>query len=204
MSARAVIIASGVRRRSLNIPGEREFERRGIIRSGAEDPSVVRGKRVLIVGGGDAALENALILSKHAESVQVAFRRKQPTARQEFVNDAQKNSRITLLPRTIVRSIGGDDIVKFAELECVGTKDVRKEPIDVVLIRIGFEPNSEFIRSLVNCDDGGYIQVDSSCRTSREVIYAVGDVANPVAPTIATAVGTGAIAAKSIFSMLRA
>ena len=201
--SRALVIATGVRRRKLGIPGEDEFVGKGIIASGAGNKDLARGKHVLIVGGGDAAIENALILSDVAAGVKVAFRRERSTARSEFLNDVAARDNITLVPNTALKSIGGDAVVSHVELEKVGTQQVRREPVDTVLIRIGVEPNSEMVRDVVELDDRGYILVDSICQTSAAGIFAAGDVANPISPTISTAAGTGATAAKTIYSFLK-
>jgi len=202
IAAQAIVVATGVRRRRLGIPGELEFSGKGILESGARDLAIVGGKRVLIVGGGDAAFENALILSEVAESVTVVFRKPTSRARNEFQVAAASRTNITLLAETRVANIVGGDSISGVELENLSTGCNWTEPVEAVLIRIGVEPNSEFVRELVACDEHGYIGVDGSCETSVRGIYAIGDVAYPRAPTIGTAAGSGAIAAKAIGSFL--
>jgi thioredoxin reductase (NADPH) len=158
----------------------------------------VKGKKVLIVGGGDAAFENALILSKFASSVTVAFRKPTPSARREFVDAAALGENIRLLPSTVLDRISGDDVVEVVELTN-HSGEARIEDVDAVLIRIGVVPNSEIVQGIVDLDDCLYIKVDQTGATSVRGIYAVGDVANPCSPTLSTAVGTGATAAKAIF-----
>jgi thioredoxin reductase (NADPH) len=195
---KAIIIATGVRRRKLNVPGEEEFKGKGILESGAKEPEKVAGKNVVIVGGGDAAIENALILSDHADRVTVVHRRESFRARAEFLNAARSISNIEL--RT------SKEIVGFSGKDRVSTVDTRDrafgeiEPIaaDAVLIRIGSEPNTDMFRGKIETDDDGYIVVSAVCETSAANIFAVGDVANPLSQNLSTASGNASTAVSHI------
>jgi thioredoxin reductase (NADPH) len=202
LSASTVIIATGVRRRSLGIPGENHFRGKGIVESGSKDKQLLHGKKVLIIGGGDAAFENALIVADVAESVAVAYRRMQPTARPAFVEEVAKRPNIKLLPATVLTRIGGDSFVETAQLKDLSGV-IRTEAADAILIRIGVVPNSELVEGILDRDEAGYIDVDHTGRTSCANVYAVGDVANRCSPTLSTAVGTAATAVKSIFDSIR-
>lgn len=202
LSASAIIVATGVRRRELAIPGERRFIGKGILRSGAKEANLVRGSRVVIIGGGDAALENALILSKFASTVYVVHRRGEFTARKEFLEEARQNRQIEFFPETNVVAIGGDSAVRNVVLHKNGTGQEGVLAVDNVLIRIGVQPNTELLRDQLDLDQRGYIIVNSRCETSRQGIYACGDVANPTSLTLSTAAGTGSTAAKNIAEML--
>jgi len=197
---KALIIATGVRRRRLQIPGEDWLQGKGVLPSGVRDKELVRDKRVLVVGGGDAAIENAILLSEVAKSVTVAYRRPALTARQEFCDRAADHATITLLPETKLTRVLGESSVTGVELVNRSTGHKWIEEVDAVLIRVGFEPNSELVRDVIDLDDLGYIRVNESCKTNIADVYAVGDVANPIAPTISSASGMGATAAKTIFS----
>ena len=201
LGCRAIILATGVRRRRLGIPGETELVGKGVLESGSRDKHLVAGKDVLIVGGGDAAFENASIVSEFARSVRVVYRRPEPTAREEFVDKARRLSNVALVPSTRVTAIHGDVNVTTAELEDdAGNR--RTEPADAVLIRVGVEPNSELASGTLDLDDAGYVKVDHTGQTSLDLVYAVGDVANRNSPTLSTAAGTGATAVKAIFPLL--
>ena len=204
LSAAAIIIATGVRRRKLNIPGEEEFRGRGILESGVGEKRRVEGKRVLIVGGGDAAIENALILSEVAAAVKVAHRSPTLGARPEFAEALTEHENLTLLSQSVVLRILGDSRISAVELKNISTEHAWIEPVDALLIRIGVEPNSDLVRGVIDCDASGYIRVNALCETNISNIFAVGDVANPLALTINSAAGTGATAAKAIFHSLRA
>ena len=200
--SKAIVLATGVRRRHLDIPGENEFRGKGILESGARDRQLTLGKRVMIVGGGDAAMENALLLSEFATEVLVAFRRKEPTARSEFVESARGRNNIRLLSDTVVTTISGNAKIESAELKNIRDDHTSREAVDAVLIRIGVEPNSELLDGKVELDERGYVVVNGLAETDLSGIFAVGDVANPIAPTLNTAAGTGATAAKSAFSYI--
>jgi thioredoxin reductase (NADPH) len=197
-----LVIATGVRRRKLNIEGEDRFRGRGILVSGKKDIEKVKGKEVCIVGGGDAALENALILSEQASKVFLVHRREDFRARNEFVEGVKKNGKIELLTNTVVRKISGRSCVEAVELENLITKKKFSLSVQSVLIRIGVEPNTELFAGQLEMDQFGYIKVDSNCETSLKGIFAVGDVANPLSPTISTAIGTGTTAIKVISSLI--
>lgn len=192
-SARAIVIASGIRRRKLNVEGENEFQDKGIITSGKRDAQQARGKKVLIIGGGDAAFENALILAETAKSVTLAYRGKTFRARKEFVEQVSKNPKIKILTETNVRRILGENTVEAVEFD-----NGERQSFEIILIRIGVEPNTEFLRGIIELDSQGYIKINENCETGVKNIYAVGDVANPLSPTISSAVGMGATAVKLI------
>ena len=197
IQAKAIILAMGVRRRRLNIPGESEFAGKGILTSGAKEQLSLKGKRVAIVGGGDAAFENALILSKGAKRVYLIHRRAEFRARPEFVSRVQNNKRIEIVNDSLVTSIAGDDRLRSICVKEKMSGALRDLEVDALLIRIGVQPNSELARGKVTLDAAGYIIVDSRCQTSQPNLFAVGDIANPLSPTLATSAGTGASAAQS-------
>jgi len=200
--ARKIIIATGVRRRKLNVEGEEKFAGRGIIESGRRDADSVRNKKVCIIGGGDAALENALILSEKASHVTLVHRRESFRARSQFTEQVKKNLKVKILTETAVRKFFGDERIEAIELENLKTKRIMKKDVEAILIRIGVEPNTDFLGEQIDLDEQGYIKINRNCETNVEGVYAVGDAANPIAPTVSTAVGTGATAAKAIFARL--
>ena len=198
----AVIIATGLRRRRLGIPGETDFEGRGIIESGARDRHHFAGKDVCVIGGGDAAAENALMLAEVCPTVTLVHRGKKMRARREFAEQLPTNSCITVFPESVVQRIIGGDWIDAVEIERAGAIKPFQMAVQGVLIRIGFEPNTDSIRGQLEIDEQGYVIVGSQQETSVSNVFAIGDVANPLAPTIAGAVGAGVTAAKVIASRL--
>ncbi len=203
LAAKSLIIATGVRRRTLGIEGEDRFKDKGILSSGKRDKDLVYGKTVLIIGGGDAALENSLILAETAAKVYVAHRRKEFRARSEFIEAAKVNKKIEFLYETSLKKIIGNEKIESVELKNINENENYSLPIDAVLFRLGVEPNTSFLGEQIAKDKNGYIIIDSFCATNIKGIYAVGDVANPISPTISSAVGMGATSIKAIYSQLK-
>lgn len=202
VKAIAIIIATGLRRRKLGIPGEDEFTGRGMIESSADRPAFA-GKDVCVIGGGDAAAENALLLAEVCPTVTLVHRGKKLRARREFTEQLHTNHCITVFPESVVRRILGHERVEAVEIERAGAIKPFQMAVQGVIVRIGFQPNTDLFRDQLEMDDRGYVIISSEQETSIENVFAVGDVANPVSPTISSAVGAGATAAKVIASRLQ-
>ena len=200
--AQAIIVATGIKRRKLNIEGEEKFQNKGIIRSGKRDEDFVKGKTVVIIGGGDAAFENALILAKTAAKVFLVHRGKYFRARKEFIEKVSTHPKVEILTETVVTKFVGSKQIEAIELKNLKTNETKILATQAILIRIGVAPETETFREKIELDEQGYIKIDSRCETSARGVFAVGDAANPTAPTISTAVGMGATSAKAIFAEL--
>jgi thioredoxin reductase (NADPH) len=200
----AIVIATGVRPRELGVPGEKEFIGKGMIESGARDRQLFAGKDVCIVGGGDAAVENALLLAEVCPTVTLVHRGKKLRARREFAEQLQPNNRITVFTESVLTRILGKEEVEGVEIQRKEGLKPFQLAVRGVLIRIGVEPNTELFREQIATDEKGYITVNSQHETSVPMVFAVGDVSNPIAPTISSATGAGATAAKVIASRLNA
>lgn len=201
--AKSIIIATGVSRRKLNIEGENKFLGKGIIKSGKRDGKLVKGKIAAVIGGGDAAFENAFILSEFASKVFLIHRSDEFKARLEFVDKVKDKSNIEIITNTKVEKITGEEFVSSVKLENAKNGKSHQCAVDFVLTRIGVEPNTNMFTDKIKLDAKRYIETDNQCQTNLEDIYAVGDVANPVAPTISSATGMGVTAVKSILSKIK-
>src|SRR5882672_4604310 len=195
LRAIAIVVATGLRRRKLGIPGEDEFIGRGMIDSSADRQSFA-GKDVCVIGGGDAAAENALLLAEVCPTVTLVHRGKKLRARREFTEQLHTNHCITVFAESVVRRIIGHEQVEAVEIERGGAIKPFQMAVQGVIVRIGFEPNTESFCDQIDLDERGYVLINGAQETSLENVFAVGDVANPLAPTISSAVGAGATAAR--------
>ena len=202
LQAIAIIIATGLRRRKLGIPGEDEFRKRGLIESATRDRETLAGKDVCVIGGGDAAAENALLLAELCPTVTLVNRGKKLRARREFAEQLHTNHCITVFPESTVQRILGNEHVEAVEIERIGAIKPFQMAVQGVLVRIGFEPNTELFRDQLEMDERGYAVINGQQETNVTNVFAIGDVASSLAPTISGAVGSGATAAKVIGSRL--
>lgn len=198
----AIILATGVRRRQLGIPGEVEFAGRGVLESATRDREQLAGKDVCIIGGGDAAAENALLLADVCPTVTVVHRGRNLKARREFSEQLVGHHSITVFPESVVTAILGNENVEAVEIIRKDALKPFQMAVQGVLIRIGVAPNTELFRDQINLDKGGYVATNAEHETNVPNVFAIGDVANPGAPTISGAAGAGATAAKVIASRL--
>jgi len=199
----SIIIATGVRRRQLGIPGESDFSGKGIVDSAARDRNLFASQDVCVIGGGDAAVENALLLADVCATVTLVHRGKKLAARREFVEQLQTNHCITVFTESIVSRIIGNEEVEAVEIRRKEAIKPFQMAVRGVLIRIGVEPNTDSFREQLQLDGKGYIVVTSQQETSLTNVFAIGDVSNPMAPTISGATGAGATAAKVIAARLQ-
>ena len=199
VKAKAIVLATGVRRRRLGLPGEAELG--GVLESGAKQATETDGSRVVIVGGGDAAFENALILAKHASEVTLIHHSDKFRAREQFLEPARQDPKIKIVENAVVKELVGEN----GELKAIvldGKDGAHRIAADRLLVRIGVVPNSELVKGFVDLDAKGYAIADANCETNAAMVFAIGDVASPLSPTIATAVGQAATAIKVVKARL--
>jgi thioredoxin reductase (NADPH) len=193
--AEALIIATGVSLRKLGVPGEEEFTGRGVSYCAVCDGFFYRDKRVAVVGGGDSAVKEAIFLTRFAEQVTVIHRRNRLRATQILQQRAFDNERIDFLWDSVAREIVGRQAVTGVRVENVKSGEFSLVPVDGVFIYVGFTPNTKFLKGELELDEQGYIVADERGHTSRRGVFAAGDVRQGVLRQVATAVGSGAVAA---------
>jgi thioredoxin reductase (NADPH) len=194
--ARAVVIATGANPRRLGVPGEDEFYGRGVSTCATCDGFFYRGKNVVVVGGGDAAVEEGGFLTKFADSVTVVHRRAELRANKEAQKRAFANPKMHWLWNTVVEEVVGDN----GQVTAVKTRDVitgetGELATDGVFIYIGHVPNTGYLEGVVSLRDSGYVDVSDEIYTSVEGIFAAGDVSDEVYRQLGTSVGAGTRAA---------
>ncbi len=198
--AKTIIIAVGAAPRKLHVPGEKEFTGRGVSYCATCDGPLFKGKEVIVVGGGNTALQEALYLKSIGVNVTLVHRRDQFRA-DKILQDRFKESGIPTILNTVVTEIKGDGKVEAVKLKNRITGEESEMAVDGVFIFIGYEPKTDFVKHLGITDEYGYIPVDMHMRTKVKGIFAAGDITN-VFKQIAVAVGQGAIAANSAKELL--
>jgi thioredoxin reductase (NADPH) len=173
-----------------------------MIESGTRDRELFASHDVCVVGGGDAAVENALLLAEVCPTVTLVHRGKKLRARREFTEQLQAKHCITVFTESVLTRIMGADHVEAVEIQRMQGLKPFQLAVRGVLIRIGVEPNTGLFREQLETDERGYIVVNSRQETNVPMVFAAGDVSSPVAPTISSATGAGATAAKVIASRL--
>lgn len=193
--ADAVIVTAGASPRRLGIPGEEEFIGRGVSYCATCDGFFFRGKDVVVVGGGDSALEEGLFLTKFANQVQIIHRRDQLRAGPVLQKRADANGKLSFVWNTVVNEINGNGAVQQVQTTNLQTGETQTMSTDGVFIFIGHYPNSKFLEGQVAMDEHGYVITDELMRTSVPGVFAAGEIQDPVYRQIATSVGQGCAAA---------
>ena len=194
--SRTIIIALGAEHRKLNVPGEKDLEKKGISYCYTCDGAFYKNKRVIVVGGGDAAAQAVLLLASYNNDVIMLYRsniRAEPAYQEQF----KKLKNVKLLRGEISRVNGKNKV------ESVILKDGNKMDVDGVFVEIGSEPNLSLFRKLSLELENGYIKIDRNMRTSIEGVFAAGDITNIVFRQAITAAGDGSIAANSVYLYLK-
>lgn len=195
ISAKTVIIASGAQPMMLGAPGEMELRGKGVSYCATCDADFFTELEVVVVGGGDAAVEEAIYLTKFADKVTIVHRRDQFRAAKSIVEKAMSNEKIDIKWDTVVEEIYGDGIVEGVKLKNVKTGEITDFRTDGVFIFVGTKPISDFAKGVVDMDEKGYIIADEEMRTSVDGIFAAGDVRVKSLRQVITAAADGAIAA---------
>lgn len=195
--AETLIITTGARAVHLNVPGESEFTGRGVSYCATCDGWFFKEKDVLVVGGGDSALEEGLFLTRYADSVTIVHRRDELRAGAILQNRAESNPKVKFMWNTIIKEISGNGAVETVQLEDTQSGEVRQADTEGVFIFIGHRPNSELFKGQLDMDENGYLIVDKRMQTNVAGVYAAGEIADPIFRQVITSAGMGAAAAMS-------
>lgn len=202
--AKAVIYSTGSHYREIGVKGEKEFRGRGVSYCGVCDGPFFKGKRVLVVGGGNTACITTLYLSGLASQVFVIHRRQAFRAEESLVSDISAKSNVTIMWNTEIQEIKGDKQVRAVTLLDNSTKKTSELAIDAIFVQIGEAPNSHLAKAAgVETDEHGYIKVDNRQQTNMPGFYAAGDVTDQPVKQVGTAVGQGITAALEAYSFIR-
>ena len=196
--AHALIIATGSSPRKLGVPGEEEFAGRGVSYCATCDGFFYTGREIALVGGGDAAVEEAMFLTRFAARVYQVHRRDRLRADRYMQERAFRNEKIEFVWDTVVDEIVGHQVVSGVRLRNVKTGEEHLHPVEGVFVAIGHTPNTEFLGGQVTLDEKGYILTDERRRTNVPGVYAAGDVQDWMYRQIATSVGDGCRAAMEV------
>ena len=194
----ALIICTGTEYRKLGVPGEKEFTGKGVSFCSTCDAAFFKDCQIVVVGGGDSALTEAIFLTKFAKEVTVIHRRDALRGTKIYQERAFANPRIKFLWNSLVQEIKGDKTVQSILVKNVKTNEVREFQTEGVFLFVGLLPRTQFLKGLVKLDEGGYIITDEKCETSVKGIFAAGDCRKQLLRQIATAVGDGATAAFAV------
>jgi thioredoxin reductase (NADPH) len=195
-TADAVIIATGATAKWLGVPGELELTGRGVSACATCDGFFFRDQELIVVGGGDTAMEEALFLTKFASKVVVVHRRDEFRASKIMAARVLDHPKIEVMWNTIVTGINGVDSVSSVTLENTVTGEVEERQVDGVFIAIGHKPATDLFVDQIDLDENGYIEIQpGTTKTSLSGVFAAGDVADHVYRQAVTAAGTGCMAA---------
>ncbi len=191
----ALIIGTGTEYRRLGVPGEKELAGKGVSYCATCDGAFFKDSQVVVVGGGDSALTEAIFLTKFAKELTIIHRRDALRGTKIYQERALANPKIKFLWNSIVQEIKGDSVVRSVTVKNVKTGEIKELETDGVFLFVGLSPRTQFLKGTVQMDEGGYIVTNEDCETSAKGIFAVGDCRKKLLRQIATAVGDGATAA---------
>lgn len=195
--AKAVIVATGAEHRPLGVPGEKELAGRGVSYCAVCDGAFFTGKELVVVGGGDSAVEEAVFLTRFASKVTIIHRRDEFRAQKILQKRAFENEKIEIIWNHKVNEIHGTDKVTSLLIENTQTGEQKEYPCDGVFIYVGMDPLTKAVEKLGITNEAGYIVTDEKMVTAVKGIFAAGDVREKMLRQVVTATGDGGIAAQS-------
>jgi len=207
--AKAVILAFGKKQRKLNVPGEEKFVGKGVSYCATCDAPLYKNKIVAVVGGGNSALDAALLLSKYAKKVYLIHRRDEFRGFESFVDEVKKKKNVEFLLSSIIVEIKGENVVKSILVKNLKNEEIKEIFVDGVFVEIGYEVDPTLVKNLVKLDEHNQIVVNQKCQTFypdkdevRPGIFAAGDVTSNIFKQIVVAAGEGAKAALAAYNYI--
>ena len=201
--AKAVIVAAGSQLKHLGIPGEEEFNGRGVSHCATCDGPMFMGETVGVVGGGDSAADEALTLTEYAEKVMVFHRRDELRAQKILQDRLLRNPKIEMVWNAELQEIIGEDTVSGVKIKNVVTNHEETIGLTGLFVYVGLEPNSGIAAAVSKTDNAGHIDVNLSMETSTQGVYAVGDIRQSSVRQLVASAGDGATAAVGAFNYIR-
>jgi thioredoxin reductase (NADPH) len=192
---RALIICTGTEYRKLGVPGEEKFKGRGISYCATCDGAFFKDSRIMVVGGGDSALTEALFLTKFVSELTIIHRRDALRATKIYQERTLNHPKIKFLWNSVVQEIKGDSVVRSVVVKNVKSGEVKEVETEGAFLFIGLTPRTHFLKELVQMDESGYIVTNENCEASIKGIFAAGDCRKKLLRQISTSVGDGATAA---------
>lgn len=201
-SADYVLIATGATSKKLNVTGESELVGRGVSYCATCDGFFFKDKEVIVVGGGDSALEEALFLTRYAKKITLVHRKNTFRASKILQKRVTEHPKISIVFDAIIDEISGENKVEQVSVKNVHTGEIFYKKTDGVFIFIGHTPNSEFVKEFVDVDEQGYVIVDKYQKTSKDKVYAAGEISDPSYRQVATSTGFGVMTAMNIIKRI--
>lgn len=199
-AAPSVVIASGARAKRLGVPGEQEFEGRGVSQCADCDGPMYQNEEVIVVGGGDSALQEALVLAQYCKRVHLVHRGNSFRGSEHFQRSVKANDRISVMWNTTVEAVEGGKMVEKVRVKREGKTD--ELPCAGLFAYIGLDPNTDFARSAVKCDADGFITTSDAFETSASGVYAIGAVRSGFGGTLADSIREAEQVAKKLSQQL--
>jgi thioredoxin reductase (NADPH) len=197
LNAKVVIVASGGSPNYLGCKGEMPYQTKGVSYCAICDGALplFRNKPMVVVGGGDSALEEGLFLTKFASKIYLVHRRDEFRASQILVDRVKANPKMEIVYDSVLDEIGGTDLVEWAKIRNLKTNQIKQVDVSGVFIYVGFTPNSGIVKDPLKKDEKGYILTNQNMETSIPGLFAIGDVRQQLTKQITNAVGDGTTAA---------
>ena len=200
--AKAIVIATGANPRLLGVDGEERLKGAGVSYCATCDGAFFKDKTVMVVGGGNTALEDAVYLSKFCRAVYLVHRRDGFRANAKLLEKVRNSQKILIKTNEVVEKIQGDSAVKSVVLRHTLSSKISVVDTEAVFVAIGRNPETSLVSAKLALDNSGYIITDENMRTNIAGVYAIGDVRNTPLRQIVTAAADGAVAANDIVQKL--